>query len=105
MDSSASTPREWRCFHCDEVFTTVESATEHFGPSMYRDPACTIDAARLRELEAMLARYRQDDTDLHREIYRLQSQHRTELLREEEKGYARGLKDGMAEAASKTHES
>lgn len=85
----------WRCYHCEEIFTTSEAAAEHFGPRIYSDPACTIDAARLRELEAELQRYREEDTDLHRELHRKDSEHRQALIREEEKGYARGLRDGV----------
>lgn len=91
----------WQCFHCDEVFTDRAAAAAHFGPSIYSDPACAIDAHRLRELEAELARYREEDTDLHRELYGMQSKHQTELRRAEEEGYARGLHDvpvGLYEA-------
>lgn len=90
----SQTPNAWRCFHCDEVFTSSETAAEHFGPRIYSDPACTINAARLRELEAELARYREEDTDLHREIHGMQAEHHTALRREEEKGYTTGLRDG-----------
>jgi len=84
---------EWRCFHCDEVFTDHAAAMAHFGPSLHSDPACTVDAVKLRDLEQQLERYREEDTDLHREIHRLRSKHLTELRKEEEKGYARGLRD------------
>lgn len=30
----------WRCFHCDEVFTTEESAREHFGEDPDEPAAC-----------------------------------------------------------------
>jgi hypothetical protein len=86
----------WRCFHCEATFTDAESAREHFGNSERQGPICEIDAARFRETEAMLARYREDDTDLHREIYGMQARHGVELRREEEKGYARGLADGIS---------
>ena len=85
--------REWRCFHCDEVFTDVESALLHFGDRLFMDPACQIDMAEFRAMESAHARCCEEDTDLHREIYRLRSSRQQELMREEEKGYARGLKD------------
>lgn len=84
----------WRCFHCEEVFTTSEAAADHFGPRIYSDPACTIDAARLRELEAELARYREEDTDLHRALHAKDCERNTAVMRAEEQGYARGLRDG-----------
>jgi hypothetical protein len=44
-------------------------------------------------MQDMVRRYQSEDTDLHREIYRMQADHATALRREEEKGYARGLED------------
>lgn len=99
----------WRCFHCDEVFTTAGSAADHFGSYQGATPGCVIDKValedggkhlrgrgllmELRKVEAELQRYREEDTDLHREIHRLHAAHHTALQREEEKGYARGLAD------------
>lgn len=94
------TPRGWRCFHCGEVFTEAEDARIHFGATLASDPACQINAEQVREMEDTLARFREEDTDLHREIYRLKSDHQIALRREEEAGYAKGLKDGMAELAA-----
>ena len=85
----------WRCFHCCEVFTDPAEAALHFGTRIYDAPACQVDVAKLRDLERQLDRYREEDTDLHREIHRLHSDYQTKLMREEEKGYARGLHDGM----------
>lgn len=84
----------WRCFHCDEVFRGALRASLHFGNYQNATPACQIDAAHLRELEKQLARYREEDTDLHRQIHRLQSEHGAALRRAEESGYAKGLQDG-----------
>jgi hypothetical protein len=51
----------WRCFHCDEVFTSVEAAWEHFGEFgegiNAEPPACVHplrydELARCRELAA-----------------------------------------------------
>jgi len=36
--------REWRCFHCDDVFTDRAEALEHFGETMDDDPLCKIKA-------------------------------------------------------------
>ena len=83
----------WRCFHCDEIFTDAKEAALHFGPGIYSDPACQVDAVHLRDLERELERYREDDTDLHRQIAAMESKHQQALMREEEAGYARGLHD------------
>lgn len=92
--STAPQPNVWRCFHCGEVFTDAEQAALHFGPTQFSKPACQFDVAALRETEALLRRYQEEDTDLHREIHGLHAQHNADLRREEEKGYARGLQDG-----------
>lgn len=86
-------PESWRCFHCDAHFTDKEEARLHFGKSERQDPACTIDVSRVREMEAELARYREEDTDLHREIHRAHSSEQLKVRRAEEVGYARGLRD------------
>jgi hypothetical protein len=85
--------KSWRCFHCDEVFTDHAAALEHFGESMCDDPACQIDMTDVRAMENQLRQYREEDTALHRELRRMESDHATALRREEEKGYARGLRD------------
>lgn len=86
--------REWRCFHCDEVFVDKQAAEAHFGSTEIDKPICQLDAAYVRGLEAELARYRGEDTDLHRQIYGMQADHAVALRRAEEQGYARGLHDG-----------
>ncbi len=87
----------WICFHCGEHFPGTMAgqckARLHFGASIHDEPKCQISAFRLRAMEAQLRRYREEDTDLHREIARLRSDHAIALRREEEKGYARGLRD------------
>lgn len=89
--------REWRCFHCDEVFTDAALAEEHFGVSMCDDPACQIDMTDVRAMENQLRQYRNEDTYLHREVHRLQAEHAVALRREEEKGYERGLRDAAGD--------
>jgi hypothetical protein len=32
--------KEWRCFHCDEVFTNPKHAAAHFGIDQLQDPGC-----------------------------------------------------------------
>jgi hypothetical protein len=90
-DAAPAPAREWACFHCGEVFADEKLAADHFGRSELAISACQVDAAHLRELEAELARYCSEDTDLHREIYAMAARHAVELIREEEKGYAAGL--------------
>lgn len=87
---------EWRCFHCDDVFTDREKAAEHFGTTLLADPACQIDLLHFRLMEKLHLGYLDEDTELHREIARLHADHHTALRHEEEKGYVRGLADGRA---------
>ncbi len=46
-------PREWRCFHCDEVFTDKAEAREHFGATLYRDPACQMPGADIKHIRGL----------------------------------------------------
>jgi len=92
--------KQWRCFHCDDVFTSEVDARHHFGSGQGSDPACKIKAAgefalldALRNAEDELARYRNEDSDVLRVLWSTRADHAAELRREEEKGYARGLED------------
>lgn len=84
--------KTWRCFHCDGVFRNVADAALHFGRESVA--ACQIDVAAVRGMEKELTSYRQEDTDLHRQIHRMESAHQTALMRAEEAGYDKGLRDG-----------
>lgn len=85
--------KEWRCFHCDEVFTSEADAALHFGSSEIETAACKVDAEKLRELERELWQWREECTPLHNQIAALQSEILTRERRAEEKGYQRGLDD------------
>lgn len=90
--------KTWRCFHCDEVFRGVVRAELHFGAHQNSTTACQIDATKFRQMEAELAKYREEDTDLHRQIRSMECQHQQALRRAEEGGYDKGLRDGMKAA-------
>lgn len=83
----------WKCFHCGEMMHSEWRAAEHFGETMAQEPACTIDVAEYRRMEAVHRRHCDDDTDLHRQIARMESDHQRALMRAEEEGYAKGLRD------------
>lgn len=94
----------WTCFHCGETFTTVGSARDHFGTDISDEPGCLLKVgiggersllAHLRKAEKELARHIEEDTDLHRTLYTMQSRHADALRSAEEAGYERGLRDGM----------
>jgi hypothetical protein len=52
-------PHGWRCFHCDDVFTSRAQAAAHFGVAPSAEPFCVTKlkrgenwaAARIRDLE------------------------------------------------------
>ena len=53
---------EWRCFHCDEVFTDEQEATVHFGPHEGYTALCVdkdIQERRQLEIELESARNRE----------------------------------------------
>lgn len=86
----------WRCFYCDETFTDREAAALHFGEGAWPredTPACQIDIAEYRRMEAVQRRYQDEDADHHRALHRQANEHHLALQRAEEAGYARGLKD------------
>lgn len=97
-----SVTKEWRCFHCDEVFTDRNAAADHFGVQIdghADDVACRINAtdgllvSMLREAETELRRYHQEDNAAFMEFYSLGAAHSVAVREAEEKGYARGLED------------
>jgi hypothetical protein len=87
---------KYRCWHCKEVFADDVSARAHFGPTVYSSPACQMGDAELRELEAQLASYRAEDTNLHREMHAAAGEAQVRILRAEEEGYERGLRVSVA---------
>lgn len=95
----------WRCFQCDEVFTDAKSAGDHFGVWPSDVAACRVEGGMAAELERLRQetvrlqrQISEEDTPLYRQLRRQESEHSTALLREEEKGYARGVRDARAEA-------
>lgn len=64
-----------------------------------RAPGETSILTALRRAQDELGRYRSEDTDLMRALWAMQSDHATELRREEERGYEKGLRDGRLDAA------
>jgi hypothetical protein len=104
---SMSELKEWRCFHCDEVFTDRKLACAHFGATEDAKPACQIKMGAERSLVEALreAEKAADDawqaihsesTESAKAYYAATSRHRKQLTAAEELGYERGLADGRA---------
>jgi hypothetical protein len=109
-DALTNDPKSWRCFHCDEVFTSQIDARNHFGRDQGCETACRIKVAgefallqALRNAEDALARYHNEDSDILRSLWAITADHAVALRREEEKGYARGLRDARLTALEKNH--
>lgn len=83
----------WRCYHCNEVFTSHDSASDHFGRNEYSYPICKINGKQYREMEEQVRRSNEQDSETDRQMAGIQVRHQSELRREEELGYARGLRD------------
>lgn len=95
----------WRCFHCGDAFgkSEVAAASEHFGANQFAEPVCLMRVpgergllTALRNAEAQLERYRAEDSDVLRAMASMATDHAEALRREEEAGYAKGLRDGRA---------
>lgn len=92
----------WRCFHCGETFTKAQErwAREHFGRDEGSTPACLIRSSGesallsvLRKAEDELASYRAEDTMLLRAMWAMEADHRRALVRIEEDGYNKAVRD------------
>jgi hypothetical protein len=75
MNEAIQKTGPWKCFHCGESFTDEKLAEEHFGRSAVVAPMCQIFGQTVRNMEDELRRYRNEDTDLHRQIAHMQTEH------------------------------
>jgi hypothetical protein len=100
-----SVSHEWRCFHCGELFSDRAAAAEHFGVSEIETPACKLNAMEggllglVRRQAEQIEAYHREDTASYREFYSLGADHARALIREEQKGYERGLADAAGAKA------
>lgn len=93
--------RKWRCFHCDAVFVSKAEAAIHFGADEAATCACILPheqhlVEHIRDLESQLNQYRTESDKIMRSIMSLEFDHRQALIRSEEEGYAKGLRDATA---------
>jgi len=102
---TAPKQRQWRCFHCDALFTSAKTAAVHFGASEVSKAACQLKdyeehlVVYIRELEARLDGYIAEDSHVMRAIYMMEADHRQALIRAEEQGYNKGVQDARKEIA------
>lgn len=96
--------KSWRCFHCGDVFYSSRTASSHFGLDQLQTPGCVAVLRhgevhlldRIRDLEMDLQRYRDEGSDLMRWAATKSADHAQALVREEERGYAKGVADTLA---------
>lgn len=89
-------PVAWRCFHCDEVFTDVAAAREHFGETLDDEPICQVTVERYRAVERELESYRNESDATSRTFYDIGHRAAVAARDAEQKGYDRGLADAKA---------
>jgi Arc/MetJ-type ribon-helix-helix transcriptional regulator len=94
--------KQWRCYHCDQVFRNELEAGIHFGADQAGTCACVLPheqhlVEHIRDLETQLASYRSESDCVMRSIQTLEAEHRQALIRAEQDGYDKGLKDGQGE--------
>lgn len=98
----------WRCFHCDETFDSEHAAHIHFGCDETRQPGCIEKVAggelglltRIRELEQVLIPFLAETSAVEVYVQALRADHAIALRREEERGYDKGLADGLVSAGT-----
>lgn len=94
--------KQWRCFHCDEVFTRPADAHLHFGSDDGARPACQIKSHEghlvryIRQLEDRLITYMNDAHPQLQAIMTLEGDFARAVRDAEEKGYERGVRDMKA---------
>lgn len=114
QDTYCMPPHGWTCFHCGETFTTTGSAATHFGATPDAQPGCMVRVQlgpergllmALRKAEEAAAKawsaVHEETTEAHRAMHAMQSRHAQALEDATELGYADGLRDARAEAATR----
>lgn len=97
--------KQWRCFHCCQVFTSAREAGIHFGADMAATCACVLPheqhlVEHIRDLETQLDGYRTETNHIMQSIVTLEVAHRQALIRAEEDGYGKGVRDAQKLLAS-----
>jgi hypothetical protein len=110
IDTYERPPHGWTCFHCGDTFKTVGEARDHFGADPSKEPGCflkvSLGAERgllhiVRQKEAELERYYEEDSDAIRFLARKTGEHAEALRIAEEAGYERGLRDARAKMSQR----
>ena len=96
--------KQWRCFFCDEVFTSRDKAAQHFGvfeACESDEPACKLMQHQerfmeyVRGLEQEIRLYQDDNTPLQKAMWDLSDTINSKVKKAEEKGYSKAVHDMM----------
>lgn len=84
--------KQWRCFHCDQVFRSPNEAAIHFGGGAFEEAGCVLKdyeegllgiiRQQQAELERFRERFRAEDSDLLRVIATMEADHRQNQSKE-----------------------
>jgi hypothetical protein len=94
--------KRWRCFFCDEVFTSSKAAALHFGTFDSCEPdttACKLMSHQqhvleyIRGLEEEIRQYQDENHPTIKALYALEDDMRRAVVRAEEEGYNKGVRD------------
>ncbi len=93
--------KQWRCFHCDQVFTSERWAREHFGNDLYSYPACRIKDHEghlidyVRKLEAEIHDHRTENHKVLLAAYSMQMDAQRMVPEAEQRGYDKGVSEAL----------
>ncbi|MGQ2989490.1 MAG: DUF3850 domain-containing protein [Brevundimonas sp.] len=106
MTLAVTEPPAWRCFHCNETFTSEWRARQHFGANEDAEPACIIAGAdgglleAMRRAEASAAEawglILSESTEAAKAYMSLVGRHAEQNRAAEQAGYDRGIADAKA---------
>lgn len=94
--------KTWRCFFCDDLFTTQEAAAIHFGAFDSCEPdtvACKLMSHQqnvleyIRGLEEEVRLYQAENHPTIKAMYAIEDEMRRAIVKAEETGYTRGVAD------------
>jgi hypothetical protein len=94
--------REWRCFFCDEVFTSEREAGLHFGTFDSCEPdvtACKLMSHQqhvleyIRELEDEVRLYQSENHSTVKAVYAVHDEMQRAIKKAEEVGYNKAVQD------------
>lgn len=94
--------KQWRCFFCDDVFTSAKAAALHFGVFDSCEPdvtACKLMSNQqhvleyIRGLEEEVRLYQAENYPTIKAMYAVEDEMRRAVRKAEEDGYARGVDD------------